>query len=58
MQLAQQMGIPCKMNSPIESAISPLYQKQLTIIRPNHRIAWQGEDLPTNPQVLLEPITG
>jgi hypothetical protein len=52
------MGIPCKMNSPIKSAISPLYQKQLTIIRPNPRIAWQGEDLPTNPQVLLKPITG
>ena len=52
------MSIPCKMNSPIESGISPLYQKQLIIIRPNHRITWQGDDLPTNPRLPLKHITG
>jgi|GEM_PF-2209061 hypothetical protein len=43
------MGIPFKMISPIEPAISQLYQKQLTIIRPDQYIAWQGDDLPKNP---------
>jgi 2-polyprenyl-6-methoxyphenol hydroxylase-like FAD-dependent oxidoreductase len=58
LQLAQQMGIPFKMVSPIEPGISQLYQKQLTIIRPDQHIAWQGDDLPKNPQMLLKHITG
>jgi hypothetical protein len=58
LQLAQHMCIPLKMISPIEPGISQLYQKQLTIIRPDQHIAWQGDDVPKNPQVLLKHITG
>lgn len=69
---AAHRGVPLKIVRIEDDKVRQIYEKALILVRPDHHIAWRGDELPnitklgawrgpdaiTNPEVLLDKILG
>jgi 2-polyprenyl-6-methoxyphenol hydroxylase-like FAD-dependent oxidoreductase len=55
---AERLGIPMTLHHiPSEEARS-LYERKIVLVRPDGHVAWRGNEVPENPQSILERVTG
>jgi hypothetical protein len=55
---AKRAGMPLTVLDVSASAAAGLYEKPLTLIRPDHHIAWRGDALPADVDGLIATVTG
>ena len=55
---AQTMGIPMRLVQIDNEEARELFTADLILIRPDHHVAWQADDPPTDPQCLLRHVVG
>ncbi len=55
---AQARNIPCKVVDIDENQVRKLYGADLILLRPDHHIAWRGNELPDDPDELWSRVTG
>ncbi|MDE0059984.1 MAG: FAD-dependent monooxygenase [Defluviicoccus sp.] len=57
-EAARSMGIPLRVLRLKSEEARELYGADLTLIRPDHHVAWRSDSLPSEPESLLRKITG
>ncbi len=55
---AGRLGIPLKVVTLANEEARTLYGRDYAIIRPDHHVAWRGDQIPLDPQELLCQVTG
>jgi len=55
---AAKLGMPFKVVEIPEQPGRELYGKKLVLVRPDHYVAWRGDDLSVNPDHILRQCTG
>lgn len=57
-EAARSMGIPMRVLRLESEEARELYGADLTLIRPDHHVAWRSDSLPSEPESLLRKVTG
>jgi len=57
-QAAALRGLPLRIVDVPGSAARDLYERDLALIRPDQHVAWRGNTLPSDPDGLLDTVTG
>ena len=57
-EAARSMGIPMEVLRLDSEEARELYGADLTLIRPDHHVAWRSDSLPSEPETLLRKIAG
>jgi 2-polyprenyl-6-methoxyphenol hydroxylase-like FAD-dependent oxidoreductase len=55
---AEASGIPLAVSLPRQSGLSELYGARFALIRPDHHVAWRGNELSLPAQVILDAVRG
>jgi hypothetical protein len=55
---ARRAGMPLTVVDVSASAAADLYERPLTLVRPDHHIAWRGDALPADVDGLIATVTG
>jgi 2-polyprenyl-6-methoxyphenol hydroxylase-like FAD-dependent oxidoreductase len=50
--------VPLKVLAPGDSRLRERYQARFALIRPDQHVAWRGDQLPVNLQILIDRVTG
>lgn len=57
-QAAHAAGIPLSVLRLDELKVAAMYEKSLLLVRPDHHVAWRGDQLPADANYLLNLMTG
>ncbi|MCP3731375.1 FAD-dependent monooxygenase [Sphingomonas sp. MG17] len=57
-QAAAQVGLPLTVISPSHEDVNARYDRKLTLIRPDHHVAWRGDAVPEDCDQLVDIVRG
>ncbi len=57
-QAAQARGVPLRVVDLDEPEAAALYERRLTLVRPDGHVAWRGDALPADPDKLIDQVRG
>jgi 2-polyprenyl-6-methoxyphenol hydroxylase-like FAD-dependent oxidoreductase len=55
---AGKLGIPLQLHHTDCEEAHALYERRMVLVRPDGHVAWRGDEIPKNPQSVLEVVTG
>jgi len=51
-------GVPLAVESIAEPDAVALYEHRLVLVRPDGHVAWRGNDVPDNPEAVVDRVRG
>jgi 2-polyprenyl-6-methoxyphenol hydroxylase-like FAD-dependent oxidoreductase len=55
---AAECGVPLRVETIGEPAVRDTYERDLVLVRPDGHVAWRGDEVPADPQAVLDRIRG
>jgi 2-polyprenyl-6-methoxyphenol hydroxylase-like FAD-dependent oxidoreductase len=57
-EAARSRGVPLRVVDIDDPEIAALYEKRLVLVRPDGHVAWRGDDLPVEPDQIIDHVRG